>query len=323
MIIGLAAADHAKHLYLYSSGQRKSVGGINAYLLEGEKKTIVRSRRTPLGGQPSMVWGSKPTDGGHLNMTRAERDSLLAEEPKAAHFVKRYVGAAELLNGSERFCLWIEDDEVDDAAALPTVASRLEQVAASRRRGSTTAQAMADRPHRFLQRAHAGTSAVVVPGVSSERRDYVPIGYVDGNTVVSNLAYAIYDGEPWLFGLIQSRMHMAWVHAVAGRLESRIRYSAVLVYNTFPVPEVSQGQREGLTEKAIGVLGAREQFPDQTLAELYDPDKMPGGLRQAHAELDEVVDLLYDPRGFASDEDRLARLFEMYEAAVAEEGADA
>jgi len=147
--------------------------------------------------------------------------------------------------------------------------------------------------------------------------------FVGPETVISNAANAVYDAEPWLFALLQSRMHMTWVRAVAGRMKTDIRYSAVLVYNTFPVPEITDDQRATLTSTAIAVLSAREQFSGQTLAQLYDPDKMPPALRSAHSDLDDAVDALYQPRPFESDAARLELLFAMYEAASGEEPATA
>jgi hypothetical protein len=178
---------------------------------------------------------------------------------------------------------------------------------------SSTARGFADEPHRFLQRPHKDSPAIIVPRVSSERRDYVPMGFLDAGTVISDAANAIYDAQPWLFGLIQSRMHMAWLRAVGGRMKTDYRYSAVLVYNTFPVPNLSDDDKTRLAEAAFSVLGARQQFPDRTLAELYDPERMPAVLLSAHHVLDDVVDQIYSPTGFASDDERLAKLFEMYE----------
>jgi hypothetical protein len=312
VIIGLSVKPRKK--LLYSDGQRREVGNINPYLAASRTNAIVHAARSPSTGLPPMVWGSKPTDGGHLSLSPAERDELVASAPAAVGFLRRYMGASEFLGGHERFCLWIEDEDAKAAGRLPAIRRRLDLVAASRMQGSTTAQAMADRPYRFLQRAHRDTASIIVPGVSSERREYIPIGFLDGSTVISNLANAIYDAEPWVFGLIQSRMHMVWARAVAGRLESRLRYSAVLVYNTFPVPTLTDKDKNVLAEHAFGVLGAREQFSDKTLAELYDPDKMPVTLREAHHALDEAVDRLYHKRPFESDEERLEVLFQMYEA---------
>lgn len=257
VVVGLVGKEQAAKNVLYLDGARRAVESVSPYLAEGAPELIVHSRRLPPRGLPEMVRGSQPTDGGFLNMLPQEKDELLATEPEAARFVRRYIGAAELLNGKERYCLWIEDHEADLAAAMPAVKRRLDQVAATRLRGSTTAQAMAHKPYRFLQRPHKESSAIIVPRVSSEHRSYVPMDFVEAGTVISDSANAVYDAEPWLFALLQSRMHMTWVRAVAGRMKTDIRYSAVLVYNTFPVPGIPEAQRDTLTTAAVGVLSAR------------------------------------------------------------------
>lgn len=314
-VIGLART--AKRPAIYSNGSRREVDHIGPYLTEDPNNTIVESARQPPSGLPPMVFGSKPTDGGFLNMTPSERRDLVQAAPEAEEFVRRYMGASEFINGAERYVLWIDDGSAMRASEIPEIQARLEGVRASRLRGSTTAQGMADRPYRFLQRAHKETAAIIVPRVSSERREYIPMGFLGPDTVISDAANAIYDAEPWVFGLIQSRMHMVWVRAVAGRLKTDYRYSAVLCYNTFPVPPLKDVDITRLTDGASHVLAAREQYADKTLAQLYDPDKMPDSLRGAHVELDEVVDRIYQPRRpFSSDEARLERLFMMYAKAT-------
>jgi hypothetical protein len=318
-VVGLRPSGAKGPVRLFDGTSVRKVDHINPYLMASASDTIVHSSRRIRGGLPPMVFGSKPTDGGFLNMSPSERDELVGNHPEAKKFVRKYVGASEYLNGSERYCVWVTDAEASKAERIPPLARRFEKVEEFRKRSSTVAQGMADRPYRFLQRAHKDTSAIIVPSVSSERREYIPIGFVGPDTVISNAANAVYDAEPWLFGLVQSRMHMVWVRAVAGRMKTDYRYSAVLVYNTFPVPRLSEVDREQLAAGAIEVLTAREREFGKTLAELYDPDKMPAGLRQAHEALDGTVDRIYREKPFASDEDRLELLFEMYEKAVDEE----
>ncbi len=323
VIIGLTMKTIGDR-FLYSANGRHRVTNINPYLRSSESDTIIHASRKRLNDLPVMVFGSKATDGGYLNFTTPERDHLIAAEPRAERFLRRYVGSRELINGDERYCLWIEDNEAEEAMALPELRKLTDQVAAFRARGSIPAKAMAGRPYRFLQRAHRDGTAIAVPRVSSERRRWIPIGVVDGRTVLSDQTNAIYGAELWLFGLIQSRMHMVWLDVVGGRMKSDYRYSAILVYNTFPVPELSANDKEALKTAAIGVLAAREQFPDRTLAELYDPDTMPSVLLHAHETIDETVDRLYRPRPFESDEERLKGLFAMYEEMVgAKETVDA
>jgi hypothetical protein len=185
-----------------------------------------------------------------------------------------------------------------------------------------SAQSVAEFPYRFDFRVHQDGTAIIVPSVSSEKREYIPIGFLDGDTVISNLAYAIYEAAPWVFGLISSRMHNAWVRGVAGGLDSRIRYSAKLCYNAFPVASVSAASRELLAGRAFAVLEAREKFSERSLARLYDPDEMPRELRDAHQFLDVAVDQLYHKRPFRSDDERLELLLDMYEAAVGDADVD-
>jgi hypothetical protein len=196
------------------------------------------------------------------------------------------------------------------------MSERFDRVREARLASGQSAQSVADFPFRFDFRVHRDGTAIIVPSVSSEKREYIPVGFLDGTTVISNLAYGIYGAEPWVFGLISSRMHNAWVRAVAGGLDSRIRYSAKLCYNAFPVPPLSAGIKQLVADRAFAVLEARERYSERSVADLYDPEKMPPDLREAHQFLDAAVDQLYRKRPFQSDDERLELLFDMYEAAV-------
>lgn len=299
--------------YIYVDDVRVKARNINGYLTDGPNAFIGR-RKTPLGQQrPEMVFGSMPRDGGGLILTPLERDTLIRQEPKATAFMKRYAGSSEFINGIERYCLWIEDTYASTAHALPEVSQRLERVRASRSKSKAASTASyAKRPHRFVQISYKPTDSIIVPRVSSERRDYIPIGYLGPDTVISDAAFAVYDAKPWLFAVLTSRMHMVWTRAVGGKLKTDYRYSNTLVYNNFPVPELSDGIQEELTERAFRILDVREYHSERTLAELYDPDKMPDNLRRAHQELDQLVDSVYRKRPFDSDEDRLSLLFDLY-----------
>lgn len=317
VVIGLSAHPPAQRR-LFSGQQVRLVTNINPYLKPSHRNTIVRATGDSLFELPEMVRGSQPTDGGHLILSADEVAQLTQTYPEARQFARRYMGASELLNGQVRFCLWIRDSEAGAAAAIPPIAERLSRVTAFRLAGSTTAQAMADKPYRFMQRPHKDSACVVVPLHSSESRAYVPIGLTDSSTVVSNACSAVYDAEPWVLSLVTSKMHNVWVRTVAGALESRIRYSVGLCYNTFPVPALSDKSRELLTDRAFDVLAARERHSDKTLAQLYDPEKMPDDLREAHQFLDAGVDQLYRRRPFQSDDERLELLFDLYEAATSD-----
>ena len=314
IVIGLQRKGSSRNKYLYDGGNRRQVDSINPYLVGNGANVIVASASSPLTSRPEMVFGSMPRDGGWLLMSADDAAGMIARDRRTERFLKRFIGAEELLQGNPRYCIWVADSETDEAWSIPDLADRFERVRVERARSdAASTRQFAEEPHRFVQRAYKNSPAIIVPSVTSERREYIPIGFLEAGTVVSNRAYVIYDARPWIFGVLSSRMHMAWVCVVSGRFETRFSYSNTVVYNTFPVPELSDDDKTRLAEAAFGVLGARQQFPDRTLAELYDPDKMPATLLNAHHELDEVVDRLYSPTGFASDDERLAKLFEMYE----------
>ncbi len=320
VVIGLAPRGEVGRKRYFADGAQRVAESINWYLVPDGAAVIVGQTDHSLAHLPPMVFGSMPRDGGHLILSRNEAAELVAARPEAEKFVRVYGGAEEAINGTWRACLWIADKDAAAAASIPEIARRLDRVRAFRAASKApSTRSYADQPHRFVQRAHRATSAIVVPSVSSERRTYIPMDFVGADTVISNSANAIYGAQPWLFALLHSLMHMAWVRAVAGRMESRYRYSAVLVYNTFPVPAISDADRAKLTDAAVAVLTAREQFSSQTLAQLYDPDLMPPVLRSAHRDLDDVVDALYGAMPFDSDAARLELLFQMYEAATREE----
>lgn len=299
--------------YLFHSGLRTQVSNINGYLIDDDDIVVTR-RTTPISTcLPRMVLGSMPKDGGHLVLTAEERCKITEDYPEAAPFIKRYIGANEFIKGLDRYCLWIEDEELQSAKQIPWIAQRLHNVSKWRADSDApTTREYAAYPNRFKQKAYKPTNSIIVPSVSSEFRHYVPIGYLGADTVISNLAFAVYDAEPWLFALLTSRMHMAWLGAVGGKLETRYRYGAYIVYNNFPVPPLTDTVKQELTQRALRVLDVREYHCEYTLAELYDAEKMPENLRQAHADLDVVVDQIYRKIPFDSDEERLRLLFTLY-----------
>ncbi|MCB0880440.1 MAG: class I SAM-dependent DNA methyltransferase, partial [Thermoleophilia bacterium] len=317
-IICISSAP-SKSRMIYTDGMRKEVPEISPYLTAGSQRAIVEACSSSISGLPDMTTANQPTDDGNLLLTRLERDELVAAYPEAASFIRRYVGAAEYLGGKERFCLWISDADVSAASRIPPIAERINRVRAFRSASKSSAsRSVAGVPWRFHRIRHRPGSSIIIPAVSSERREDIPMGFLDDNTIISNLANAIYDAEPWIFGLIQSRLHMVWTRALAGRLKTDLRYSAGGCYNTFPIPQVDDVDKDSLTEFTFGILEAREHHPEKTLAQMYDPDKMPADLRRAHEQLDEAVERLYRTKPFSSDDERLEHLFDMYEAMVKE-----
>lgn len=321
VVIGLRNESTSPQ-YIYRSGVRQQVSNINGYLADADNVLVLRRAEPLTPGFPKMAFGSMPRDGGHLILTPRERDNLLRSNPSAAPYVLGYVGASDLIRGDERFCLWIDDEEFSHASSIPGIASRLEKVAAMRAAsGAASTAKFAAFPHKFVQRAYKPTDSIIVPSVSSERRDYIPMGFLGPDTVISNLAFAVYDAEPWLFGLLTSRMHMVWARAVGGQFGTSLRYSNTIVYNNFPVRELSDVEKQKLTEKALRVLDVREYHCEKTLEQLYDPDLMPANLREAHKDIDRFVDGLYSKRPYETDEDRLSDLFAKYEEMIAAEEA--
>ena len=293
------------------------VSEINAYLTEGDERTFVKESDKPLSQVLPMNFGNMPNDNGNLIIEPRDVDEFL-QIKQLRPYIKKLIGSKEFLHNIPRYCLWLTEAPTE-ITNLPIVKERIDkcrQVRLSSKRKST--QLGATVPHLFQERRFVKPpeSTIVVPAVSSERRHYIPIGIVDNGTIVTNACHIVLNGSLFELGILESRMHMTWMRTVCGRLESRYRYSRDLCYNTFPWPQVNQMQREQIENLATNVLIAREMHPEMTLAELYDPDKMPDDLKKAHRELDMAVDRLYRKKGFENDEDRLQHLFKRYEALV-------
>ena len=305
---------------LYVDGISSEVSNINAYLSNGDNVIVRRSSKAISTDAPKIDYGSFALDGGFLTLTEDERNEIILLDSRAEKFIKQFFGSQELIQGKKKYCLWIDDEDLEEALTIEPIKTRVESVKEWRlgRKGKDS-QRNAQTPWRFAWRNYRKSGAILFPIVSSERRPYVPIGYLDESTIISNAALAIYDAEPWLFALLQSKMHMAWIRTVCGQLETRIRYSSTLGYNTFPVNPLTQDEKDQLAKSARRILLARAAHPEKTLADMYDPDKMPADLREAHAENDRIVDQLYKKGGFANDEDRLAALFDLYEQMTAKE----
>lgn len=306
--------ESTKRLFNEAIHVEKSTKAINPYLSEGDSIIVPRTT-TPPNGFPEVLFGSMPRDGGYLNFDRNIAETIKRDYPEAAHFVKRYMGSQELIQDIERYCLWIDDnpDDIDIANSVPIIAERLSSVRIERDASNAeSTRAYANRPHMFVQRSYKPTNAIIIPSVSSERRQYIPIGFVDKDTVISNLAFAVYDAEKWLFALLTSKMHNLWVRTVGGRMKTDYRYSATLCYNTFPFPKLTIAEKEELSELAQEILNIRYENYDMTLGEMYNPESMPEALHHAHHNLDLAVERIYRSEPFTSDEERLEHLFKLY-----------
>lgn len=298
------------------------VGRIGAYLMDASKLNdphlVVKRRRSPVADMPAMRVGTKPVDNGHYILDRAERQEILESEPEAAPIIRPFVGGREYINGMERWILLPWRATPSGLRAMPLVRNRIRAVRKYREgKGGKLAKALADRPAEFHVTLVPRGEFLIVPEVNVERREYLPVGYLKPPVVPSNQLLVVENATLRLFALLASAMHIAWLRYVGGRLGSGCRYSGGLVYNTFPMPPVPGTRLESLSPHANAVLAARAAHPESTIADLYDPDLMPSGLRKAHRALDRAVDRLYRPGGFASERERAEHLFALYEKAVA------
>jgi len=312
VIVGLRNVNNEpKHLFLNT--KKKRVKNINAYLIEG-KNMFIKGRTRPLSSLPDINFGNMANDGGNLLLSREEKDELILKEPNSEPLIKRFMGALEFIRGKDKYCLWIESEKKDLAYSLPAIQNRIEKTKQNRLKSKRKAtKDLAKQPHAFGEIRHVDSDSIIIPRHSSESREYIPIGFFNSDTIIADSALAIYNAEPWIFGLLSSKMHMVWVKSVGGQLETRIRYSAKVCYNTFPFPEISQKQKELLNLHVFEVLEEREKHSSKTLAQLYDPDKMPEGLMTAHRELDLAVERCYRLKPFQNDIERLEYLFKEYE----------
>lgn len=291
----------------------KNVPNINPYLVAGPN-VVVEPARKPRGGLATMLFGNMPRDGGNLVLSRAERDSLLRQEPRLEPFIRPYLGSEQMIQGKLRWCIWIEDEDVSTALRYPALSSVMEKVAVFRTSsvaGST--RDFAARPHRFVQIAGTAKNySLAVAKVSSENREYLPVDICDGRTIISDLLFALYDAPIWNLALIACRLHLVWIKSVCGKLKTDYRYSNTLGWNTFPVPALSEKNLSDLTAAAEEILLARAEHFPATIAELYDPKFMPANLRSAHEKNDEVAERIYIGRKFKNDSERLEKLLDLY-----------
>lgn len=302
-----------KEKMIYANNIKISAININPYLIDGSNIFFPR-HTSSICGLPDFVRGSMPTDDGSFTLSQQDVDYLIKNYPQSESLTKAYASGGDFLNGQKRWCLWIEDTDIEMAESIPFIKDRLEKVRDFRlNSGAPSTVEYAKYPNRFRQKAYKDVDFIILPLTSSERREYIPMDFMQKGTVATNSAGVIYDAELWLFALLESKMHMAWIRTVCGQLETRIRYSSTLGYNTFPVPILSGDQKDKLSKSAKNILIVRESHSEKTLAEMYDPDKMPDDLREAHNENDTLVDRLYKNTGFRNDEERLAALFDLYE----------
>ena len=315
IIVGIRNVSNAPK-YLFKDNLRKTVKNINPYLLDSAN-VIITGQSKPLSNFPEISFGSMANDGGNLLLSQEEKDNLIRLEPDSKSLIKKLVGALEFIRGINKYCLWIDDENEEFAKSLPHVKERIDKTEVSRlnsKRKST--QELSNIPHKFAEIRYLPTDSIIIPSVSSEKREYIPIGFLSPNEVIVAPNFAIYHAQPWLFAVVTSRMHMTWVRAVGGKLETRYRYSAKLCYNTFPFPNISTKQKESLNLYVFGIIEERAKYSGKTMAQLYNPDTMPKSLKQAHQELDEAIEKCYRLQPFKNDTERLEYLFKLYEEMI-------
>lgn len=324
VIVGFSLyARKEKRLFAYEDAKdaptETAVSNISPYLLPGEN-IFVTAQKKPLCDVPEMKFGSQPRDGGHFVLSTEEREEILATEPALDVVIKPYIGADEFIKGKERYCIWLHNapfEVIKNSKILKERIAAVEEFRLSSKAKTTNGYAKV--PSIFAQIAHPYTDYLLIPSVSSERRRYIPIGFMDENTIASNAAQIVPNATLYHFGILTSNVHNAWMRAVCGRLKSDYRYSKEIVYNTFPWPEVTEAQKAAIEAAAQAVLDERKNYPGTSLADLYDPVLMKTTtLFKAHQNLDRAVMKLYGftPQNTPSEAACVAKLMELYQGLV-------
>ena len=311
-IIGLANKNTSRKC-LYNTERLKRVDIITPYLTDKSVQTVSQ-RKTSISGFPKMCFGDMPNDGGGLILYENEKESLIKQFPIAQKYIRVLLGSKEFINGQKRYCLWLKNEDLEIVKNIPPIMERIERTKAHRLKSKDKGtQKLANRPHQFRDLHETVNFSIIIPKVSTNRRKYIPVGLIRNDTIITDLSFAIYDAPLWYFGVLSSYMHMIWVNSVAGRLGTGFRYSNELCWNTFPFPKITDQQKKRIELCVQDILRVREKYSERTMAELYDPDKMPKDLLEAHHSLDMVIESCYRRKPFENDEQRLAHLFKMYE----------
>lgn len=317
VILGITKADDVRnnYIYAYNNGEfiKKLAKNISPYLVPGNQ--MIKDLREPLSKVlPVMVKGNMPYGAEFFSFTPEERREAIEAYPEISKYLKKWIGADEMLKGKEKWCLWIRDDEVDEAKKIPIVYDRLLKCRESRlSKSDPNARKLASRPHSFREQNETTTQTVALPQLSSENYEYIPIDIFGPDVILTNLAFAVYDCEEWVFGVLASEMHNVWIRTVCGGFETRIRYSETLGYNTFPFPNISADKKKQISDCVYDIYAAREKSIGLSLGELYKKGRMTEELIQAHHRLDVVVDECYRKEPFVDVQDRIYFLFDMYE----------
>ncbi|HCY42601.1 MAG TPA: SAM-dependent methyltransferase [Prolixibacteraceae bacterium] len=324
VIVGFANFDVPnKRIFEYEDikGEAHAIKAknINPYLVDA-KDILIKKRSNSICDVPRIKFGNQPIDGGFLLFDEEDRIEAIKQEPFISKYIRKYVGSVEFINNIPRYCLWLKDADPSDLRKSTFISDRLKSVKKFRENSTRRdTRELANNPSQFAFVSHNESEYIIIPSVSSERRRYIPIGFMPLSVITSNLCLIIPDAKILHFGILTSEMHMSWVRNLCGRLKSDYRYSNSVVYNNFPWPEnPTDKQVKAIETAAQKVLDVRLEFPNSSLADLYDPLTMPPALVKAHNELDKAVDLAYRPQPFTSEANRMVFLFELYEKYTAD-----
>lgn len=318
IIVGLQAEDKSDKKVIYTGTLAKRVQNISPYLT-ASGNTIIEKRSTPFVEVPELVYGNQAVDGGFLIMSREEKKLLIAKDSSIEQYFRPLFGASDFMKNIERWCIWVNQSEYEKANESLILREIFERVKTYRITGGEVARSLVNIPYRFRYVHQANENLLIVPRTTSSLRQYLPVGFKDKECIVTDSIQVIYDAPVYIMGLLSSRIHMTWVKSVAGGIKTDIGYSNSLCYNAFPFPTISNQRKEEITQCVFRILEEREKHSEKTLAQLYDPDKMPEGLREAHRQNDLSIERCYRSKPFESDEERLEYLFKLYEKMIVEE----
>lgn len=313
IIVGLRNVSNSPK-YLFNGNHQTEAKNINPYLIDATNIIVCKAQKS-ISKFPEMNFGNMPADGGKLLFNLEGKENLIKECPESKKYFRKTYGSSEFINGKDRWCLWFENEILENVRSIDCLDRIISDIEIIRLNSSRPK--LAQTPHLFAQITQdTKKDFIIIPSVSSEKRKYIPIGYLSKENISTNLCLIISDAQPWLFAVLTSRMHMVWVRNVGGKLETRIRYSKDICYNTFPFPTISNKQKENLNLYVFAILDERAKHPSKTMAQLYNPDTMPKGLLQAHQELDTAIEQCYRLQPFKNDTERLEYLFKQYEIMV-------
>lgn len=312
VVIGLESTQMKSKKYLYKDNHVVECKNISPYLIDGETEYVFPSKK-PLNGLPEMGRGSAEHGNGNLILDESDRNNFIQKDRRSEKFILQYMGAEDFIRGSKRYCIWIEDDMVEEALEIPLIADRVEKVRVYRTKSKARdSNKTKGTPYKFTYPRHNHQNYIFIPRLTSRHRRYIPIGFLDKRIVASDGVIVVLNADITTFAIINSYMHQLWLKFTGGRFKSDYRYSSELSYNTFPAPNFSSKQIDDISEKAFEILDCRERHSDKTLGELYHDSQMPKDLRAAHSNLDYLIESCYRTKPFVTDEERIKYLFKLY-----------